>query len=217
MENPTHLLRTGVLDARWDPLYDLYATSEGGKPSPSVSLHYRVNLSQNTGEDWTSAKLILSTSATDILNAGIPRPDNLIIKPPSPLPIAIAPAFYMPAQTSRSYSPTPSNRTQATSEGMDKDMAFDLFDNDDIVSPAPHIASYPQLAQSTATISKSPMIVSYTVEAPTTIPSDGLPYKVLVAVVPFEAVITHITTPRKSPIAYLQVRRSSAFWSVELT
>ena len=100
----------------------------------------------------------------------------------------------------------------------DEEMGFALPDDDD-VPPAPPepIAPLPQLAQSTATISKSPMTVRYTVEAPTTIPGDGLSYKVLVAVVPFEAVITHITTPRKSPIAYLQVRESSALGSIELT
>ena len=84
----------------------------------------------------------------------------------------------------------------------DDNMGFGLFDDD--VAPTP-IAPLPQLAQSAAAISKSPMTVSYTVEALTTIPSDGISHKVLVAIVPFEAVITHITTPRKSPIAYLQV------------
>ena len=82
--------------------------------------------------------------------------------------------------------------------------------DEDIFAYAPSIISLPQLAQSTATISKSPMTVSYTVEALTTIPSDCLSYKVLVAIIPFEAVVTHITTPRKSPIAYLQVRKGSA-------
>ena len=53
------------------------------------------------------------------------------------------------------------------------------------------------------------MIISYTVEELTTIPSDGVSYKVLVAIVPFEAVITHIATPRKSPIAYLQVQEAA--------
>ena len=106
----------GVLHTRWDPLYDLYATTEDGKPSTSVSFHYRVNLSQRTGEDWTNAKLILSTSATDVLNAGIPSPDSLT---------------------------------------------------------AP-IVPLSQLAQGAAVISKSPMTISYTVEALTTIPSDGV-------------------------------------------
>jgi len=49
------------------------------------------------------------------------------------------------------------------------------------------------------------MTVTYAVEALTTVPSYGVSRKVLVATTPFEAVITHITTPRESPIAYLQV------------
>ena len=215
IEDPTHLPHTGVLSARWAPLYDLYATSEDGKPSPSVSLHYRVNLSQDTGEDWTSAKLTLSTSATDVLNAGIPRPDDLIIKPPTPEPVQIPCSLPMPRMKARkSSSKSPNYMPGSPSEQSDEDMGFGLFDGDD-TGPLGHYIA--QLAQSTATISKSPMTVSYTVDALTTIPSDGLPYKVLVATVPFEAVITHITTPRKSPIAYLQVRKCGAFGSVKLT
>ena len=218
LKNPAHFLRIGVLSARWDPLYDLYATSEGGKPSTSVSLHYRVNLSQSTGEDWTSAKLILSTSATDVLNAGIPRPDNLIIKPPTPPPppppIVIQPPPPImiqsaPSQPLYGMQPcivSPSRSYSPSSVAVESDDNMGFFDFDD--GPTPDlvpIAPLPQLAQSAATISKNPVIISYTVEALTTIPSDGISYKVLVATIPFEAVITHITTPRKSPIAYLQV------------
>ena len=59
--------------------------------------------------------------------------------------------------------------------------------------------------ETTAVVSKNPMAVSYTVDEPTTIPSDHLSHRVLVAVIPFEATISHITSPRKSPMAYLQV------------
>ena len=208
LKNPAHFLRIGVLSARWDPLYDLYATSEDGKPSTSVSLHYRVNLSQSTGEDWTSAKLILSTSATDVLNAGIPRPDDLIIEPPTPPllppPIVIQPQPFQPGMVAPSRRRSPSSVT----EESDDDMGFCYFDD----GPTPdlvHVAPLPQLAQSTAAISKNPMLISYTVEELTIIPSDGVSYKVLVATVPFEAVITHIATPRKSPIAYLQVQEAA--------
>jgi len=86
-------------------------------------------------------------------------------------------------------------------EESDEDMGFGLFGD----TPPTLTVPLPQLAQSAAAISKSPMTISYTVEALTTIPSDGVSHKVLVAIVPFEAVITHVTTPRKSPIAYLQV------------
>jgi uncharacterized protein (TIGR02231 family) len=58
--------------------------------------------------------------------------------------------------------------------------------------------------QAAAIVSKSPMAVNYTVDGHTTIPSDPLSYKVLVAIIPFEAIISHITSPRKSPTAYLQ-------------
>ena len=224
--NLAHQLRAGVLNARWNPLYDLYATSEDGKPSTSVSLHYRVNLSQNTGEDWTSAKLVLSTSATDILNAGIPRPDNLVIELPSPpsTPGSLrrsrspTPASLRSSRSSRSpqrrrivyrsYNPRTRSLspTQASTEGSVQEMGFTGFAGGGAMpSVPPPMVLLPQLVQSAAVISKSPITVSYTVEALTTIPSDGLSHKVLVATIPFEAIITHVTSPRKSPIAYLQV------------
>ena len=75
--------------------------------------------------------------------------------------------------------------------------------------PAPCIlpmhVPLPLLVQTAAVVSKSPMAVSYTVDEYTTIPSDHLSHKVLVAIIPFEATISHITSPRKSPVAYLQV------------
>lgn len=207
-----HSLRAGVLDAYWHPLYDLYTTSEDGKPSPNVSLHYRVNLQQYTGEDWTSAKLVLSTSATDTLNAGIPKPDDLIIEPPISLPPPgyVTSPRYTPG--SPGFSPTSPSICSSiqVSVAEDDDMGFGLLDGDDIVPQSTTVpAPLPSLAQCGAFISKSPMTVSYTVETLTTIPSDSVSYKVLVAVIPFEAVITHITTPRKSPIAYLQVTKEA--------
>jgi len=63
----------------------------------------------------------------------------------------------------------------------------------------------PEMLEGGAVVSKSPMDVKYTVDELSTIPSDGKSHKVLVAIVPLEATISHITTPRKSPLAYLQV------------
>jgi len=54
-------------------------------------------------------------------------------------------------------------------------------------------------------VSKSPLSVTYTVEGKTTIPTDGQSHKVLVANLLLEAAVTHVTTPRKSTVAYLQV------------
>ena len=188
-------------DASWSPLYDLYATSEGGKPSKSVSLHYRVNLQQSTGEDWNDAKLILSTSATDMLDAGVPGSNTLTIQPKvRPQPAAPPP-------------PIGSHRAQAVRKstgdrgrGVVQSFFVSALPPTQVPVPmqAPPIP-LPALAQTAAIVSKSPMAVNYTVDEYTTIHSNHLEHKVLVAIIPFEAAISHITSPRKSPITYLQV------------
>ena len=169
--------QTGVSNAQWYPVYDLHAGSEDGKPSPSVSLQYRVALSQSTGEIWNNTDLILSTSATDVLNAGIPTSQRLSIEP---IPKNMSSSFF----GSRS-GPPPG-------------------------APAPQQMMQQMMQQSISaprgTVSKSPLSVTYTVEGKTTIPTDGQSHKVLVANLPLEATVTHVTTPRKSNVAYLQVR-----------
>jgi len=187
----------GAKNAEWRPLYDLYAYSQDGTPSTSVSLHYRVNLSQSTGENWDDAKLILSASETDILNAGIPISDGLIIEPkPKPPP-----------------SPPSPPRRPRRSRFMDVEEELSSSEHDEkdsrrtIAVASRNILAtvLPEMSEGAAVVSKSPMAVKYTVDELTTIPSDGESHKVLVAIVPLEATISHITTPRKSPLAYLQV------------
>ena len=169
--------QTGVSNAQWYPVYDLHAGSENGKPSPEVSLQYRVALSQSTGEIWNSTDLILSTSATDILNAGIPTSESLSIEPVSKY--QSAPGLF----GSASMAAPP------------------------IVTGAPPAGRMAQLCLSAprGVVSKSPLSVTYAVEGKTTIPTDGQSHKVLVANLPLEATVTHVTTPRKSTVAYLQV------------
>ena len=170
--------RTGVSNAQWYPVYDLHAGSEDGKPSPSVSLQYRVALSQSTGEIWNNTDLILSTSATDVLNAGIPTSQRLSIEP---VPKHLSQGQLFGAIGSR-YAQLGGGPAQ-----QNQMMQQSLF--------APR-----------GTVSKSPLSVTYTVEGKTTIPTDGQSHKVLVANLPLEATVTHVTTPRKSTVAYLQVR-----------
>ena len=69
-----------MTNASWSPLYDLRATSQKGKPSQNVYLHYRANLSQSTGEDWNDAQLTLSTRAPEDLDGGIPKPSTVQIQ-----------------------------------------------------------------------------------------------------------------------------------------
>ena len=170
--------QTGVSNAQWYPVYDLHAGSENGKPSPSVSLQYRVALSQSTGEIWNDTDLILSTSATDVLNAGIPTSESLSIEP--------VPQFQS----------APGGLFGASVRHAGRSA----------VSVVPYSGAMgQQLSAPRGIVSKSPLSVTYTVEGKTTIPTDGQSHKVLVASLPLEATVTHVTTPRKSTVAYLQV------------
>ena len=186
----------GVSNAQWYPLYDLYASSQDGKPSTFVSLHYRVNLLQGTGEDWNDAKLILSTSETDVLNAGVPKSDGLVIEPEQPPP---------PARKRRKASSVRTKQTARRTSGPIIRLSIDETEDEDDEQDVALDEFLPEMLEGGAAVSKTPMGVNYAVDGLTTIRSDGESHKVLVATVPFEAAISHITTPRKSPLAYLQV------------
>ena len=208
----------GVYDARWYPLYDLYASSQDGKPSTSAFLHYRVNLSQGTGEDWNNAKLILSTSETDVLNAGVPESDSFIIEPKQPpLPPPIMLRRAIPTARARGAKRRERDRERARDRSVgeeeeisdteaeadeDEDDEYDElgFDSTDLLD-----AVLPEMSEGGAAVAKTPMGVNYTVDELTTVRSDAESHKVLVAIVPLEVATSHITTPRKSPLAYLQV------------
>lgn len=61
-----------VPETVWFPSYELHATTENGRPSSKVHLHYHARISQSTGEDWTDAQLTLNTSQNDTLGKTIP-------------------------------------------------------------------------------------------------------------------------------------------------
>ena len=207
----------GVRGARWYPLYDLYAYSQDEKPSTSVSLHYRVNVMQDTGEDWKDAKLILSTSETDILNAGVPTPDGLVIEPKQPPlpPPQSPPRAYRPPRTKMTARKSTMFAIEAASEASllsasDEDEDAEAEADGECGtyycdSTESLTGALPEMSEGGAVVSKTPMAVNYAVDELTTIPSDDQSHKVLVAVIPLEATVSHITTPRKSPLAYLQV------------
>jgi hypothetical protein len=178
-----------VTHTRWKPVYELYATSEEDQISSSVSLHYRVQISQTTGEHWNDTAIILSTTETDALNAGIPEPKSLNIRrrysPTSPRYSPTSPRF---SPTSPRYSP----------DSPPPESESELEDFLDVDPPAP-------IAEGVAFVSRNPDSVSYAVDGKSTILSDGEIHKVPVAQLPFEASITRVTVPRQETLAYIQV------------
>ncbi|TFK56143.1 hypothetical protein OE88DRAFT_1652769 [Heliocybe sulcata] len=78
---PAELTLTYIVShAAWEPVYDLFATTDKGAPMPSVGLDYRARIWQSTGEDWNNTKLVLSTATSDSVSDGVPDLDALKIK-----------------------------------------------------------------------------------------------------------------------------------------
>ncbi|EDR08579.1 uncharacterized protein LACBIDRAFT_296878 [Laccaria bicolor S238N-H82] len=74
-----------VSNATWEPTYELHATTENGKPSNSVALHYRARVTQSTGEDWNNTLLTLST-VTGTTTKAIPKLRALKLHPSKATP-----------------------------------------------------------------------------------------------------------------------------------
>jgi len=55
-------------------------------------------------------------------------------------------------------------------------------------------------------VSETPMAISFSVHGESTIASDGVEHQVSVAVLPFQAKISYISTPRIDPRIFLQVK-----------
>lgn len=70
-----------VSNVKWTPTYELHATTVNGKPSSSVSLHYRARVLQSTGEDWNNTTLTLSTIASDTVVKRIPELYPVKVRP----------------------------------------------------------------------------------------------------------------------------------------
>ncbi|KAJ7239375.1 hypothetical protein B0H12DRAFT_1237581 [Mycena haematopus] len=90
-----------------------------------------------------------------------------------------------------SVPPTQDQSTAATG------LEFEAEDFEDI--DVPNAMSGPMTI-----VTETPLAISYAVEGATTVPSDGTVHQVSVAVLPFEAKISHICSPRVDPRVYLQ-------------
>ena len=80
-----------------------------------------------------------------------------------------------------------------------------LAPQDDGFSSFEEVTAPGALSEPTTIVTESPLSVSYGVEGESTIPSDGVPHQVSVAILAFDSKVTHICCPKIDPRVYLQV------------
>jgi uncharacterized protein (TIGR02231 family) len=186
-----------VVGASWKPLYDVRLADN------TVILTYLAEIRQGTGEDWEAVPLSLST-AKPAISATLPKLHAWYIAPPPP------PVYY----------PQPAARAKSTGFGgflqaagipdaapldaqMDMETAFE--EDVDALVLARQAPVTPAAAPAQATIDTSGgASVTYRVESPVAVRSDGTPHKTTVTVLNLSVKLDYVCVPKLAEEAYLR-------------
>jgi uncharacterized protein (TIGR02231 family) len=164
-------LRYVVHNASWLPVYEARVDTASGK----VSLMYDAMIRQQTGEDWTAARLTVSTALSG-QNNQMPELEPKYLRfsqpPPAPAPRAMALDKALP-------SATPTVEAESTNGG--------------------------NVAQvGSARLESNGLAVTYQVAAPVTIPSDGQAHRTNLTQIELSGKLSYVMTPRLEPGAFLK-------------
>ncbi|RPD54842.1 hypothetical protein L226DRAFT_616499 [Lentinus tigrinus ALCF2SS1-7] len=184
-----------VAGVSWTPYYDLHASTSEGRPSPEICLLYCANITQDTGEDWDDTVLTLSTANSQALrNLSVPVLDPLRVSPlPQPAPFVPASAAYRMtsvAAPAMRVAPQPQRFTDSRPSDDERERAREVTPQLEVAPPT--------------TVDRNPLSLSYHVEGLVTLPSDGVPHKVSIAILDFTAELKYVCAPRKNTSAFIE-------------
>jgi uncharacterized protein (TIGR02231 family) len=183
-----------VSGASWHPLYDLGLNGE------RVTVDYLAEITQQSGEDWPAAELVLSTTRR-AQHQTLPELDPWYIGRAAPVPHRAAGAML---------------RARA-GEVLRAEEAGDVPLDAGPGTPGAAISlGFPgmhsgrgQPAAFTAEPGEAGAGVVYRVQRPLAVPADGSPHKTTVARFELDAALDHLTVPALAPEAYLRATVSN--------
>jgi uncharacterized protein (TIGR02231 family) len=175
-----------VQNASWIPLYDLHVDR-----IQILHLSYLAEIRQSTGENWTEVNLILSTAKPE-LGSLPPRLDPWYVDIDAATPVETAPLRRRYEGFLEDFLPQAMPSHEAMSEGsvMAEDTVADI-----------------------ATVGG---VVTFKLEHPCTVPSDGSPHKVMIFNSDYPCQLNHIAIPKRVPFAYLQATVSNPLGGASL-
>jgi uncharacterized protein (TIGR02231 family) len=158
-------------NASWVPSYDARVDSTTGK----VELLYNALIRQNTTEDWSDVRLVLSTAQPG-RNGSMPdlEPAFVDFKIPEPIRMAAGRASNMPAPM-QAEAPAEADKFSLASTNAE------------------------------ATVQTTGLAVAYQVELPVVIPADGQPHRTNVTLLNLQGTPEYVTTPKLDPGVFLRV------------
>jgi hypothetical protein len=199
-----------VFGASWTPLYDVRLADN------NVTLTYLAEIHQTTGEDWDAVPLSLST-ARPAISATLPELRAWYIdvnRPPMyPQPAAArgkAAGFggmmqAAPAPRQQEFDYLPADEELGESEqvaGFFDSMLSMAGGEKAVMSSARTISA--EVAQSTIDTSGGGASVTYRVEKPVAVPSDGTPHKTTITVLNMSVKLDYLCVPKLAEEAYLR-------------
>ncbi len=171
-----------VYGPSWQPSYDLRVNSE----TKSLELSYDANVTQNTGEDWTSVNLALSTARPEIGGA---QPDL------SPWYLS----FYDNRPAARAAAPVSAAPPASGAPNQ-------MFSEAATEAPASEDKAAPDITATSATVSSGAIAVMFNIAGTASIASDNTSHRVAIMTKAFAAVFRYSAAPKLSQHAYLKAK-----------
>ncbi|XP_046560461.1 protein F37C4.5-like isoform X1 [Haliotis rubra] len=175
-----------VSQASWTPSYDLRMfTAEG-----VLKIMYYGQITQTTGEDWTDAKLFLSTASPSV-GGSVPLLGTAVLN--------IARGYrygrrsFRMKSRGRTLNSAPEGNLHLQSEGLIRES----MESADCYTPMLYVETK---------VTESTTSTSYEIARQSSIPSDNLPHKVSVGIFDVKPNLEYITLPKVEPRAYLQAK-----------
>lgn len=177
-----------VSGADWEPVYDVRVITD----EANVNISYYGIVKQTTGEDWDNVGLVLSTAPhTEARELPELSPWYLTTYVPSP-PRKSRGMGKMDKKMSKSMLPM-----SAPAEMAAGGMAFDMEGEEEILD---------EMQIATADVEESGEAIVFRVRGKDTVPSDGQPKKLAVAIIDLNCKTEYLAIPKLTPEAYLKAK-----------
>lgn len=188
------MMRSVVRNALWKPLYDLRAIITEKKTE--ITIHYRANITQRTGEDWNNVDLTLSTASPQ-LGSAIP-----VLQPEYVGELVI---YNMRKSKGFGFSSSKKSRAIPRSAELSKSEPYGFGCEDDYMT------------EKQARVETGVLTTSFVIDGKSTIPSnaqgDTTSHQVAITALDFSADLEWIVIPREQQSAFLQakIRNNSGY------
>lgn len=184
------VMRSVVRNASWKPLYDLRAIIT--EKQTEITIHYRANITQRTGEDWSDVELTLSTASPQ-LGSAIPALQPQYV---GELPIYTRATKAKGFGFSGSSSSRKARALPNTSRFRREEHGFAGEDE--------------YMEEKQARVETGVLTTSFAIDGKSTIPSnakgDNTSHHVAITVLDFSADLEWVVIPREQQSAFLQAK-----------